>query len=62
MSEEKPNQMVQHLLRMVTGREQAEVAKLALLGEISSKAGEILGELKSVNAQLGELLERARER
>ena len=47
-------------MSLVEGRQQAEVAKIALLHEISRKAGEIVAELKSANVHLDELLERAR--
>ena len=60
MTEERPNPLASHLMSLVEGRQQAEVAKIALLHEISRKAGEIVAELKSANVHLDELLERAR--
>ncbi len=62
MAEEKPNPLASHLMNLVEGRQQAEVAKLALLGEISSTAGEILAEIRALRADLQEDRERARAR
>ena len=60
MPDEKPNPLVQHLMKLVDGRQQSEVAKIALLHEISNTANKILAELTLANEQRAELVERAR--
>ena len=60
MAEPEPNPLTQHLLRMVQGREQTEIAKLSLLTAIAGKLDETIHELKSVGEQLDELLERTK--
>ena len=62
LAEEKPNPLTAHLLQLVQGRQQGEVAKLTLLSSINEKLDEQLTELRSIRAALDELTERARER
>lgn len=62
MDEPKPNPLTAHLLNMVQGRQQTEVAKLALLTQIAAGVERIAEHADKTEALLTELLERERER
>ena len=62
MAETEPNPLTAHLLQLVQGRQQGEVAKLTLLSSITEKLDEQLTELRSIRAAVDELAERSRER
>lgn len=58
MDEEKPNPLTTHLLQLVQGRQQAEVAKLTLMTQITELLKLITERLAAVEARLNEINER----
>ena len=60
MAEQPPNPLTSHLLNMVQGRQQTELAKIALLTSLDRKLSEAVVELKSIGEQLDEVLERTK--
>lgn len=62
MAEEPPNPLTTHLLQAIQGRQQGEIAKVALLTALASAAEAVLVELKKGNEQRAELLELQRKR
>ncbi len=61
MADEKPNPLTAHLLNLVQGRQQTEVAKLTLLGKIAESTQEVSQRLCSIEVRLDELVERSRK-
>lgn len=62
MAEEKPNPITAHLLNLVQGRQQTEVAKLTLLTQLHEKLVQVEKLLARMEPALNEIVERSRER
>lgn len=62
MAEEQPNPLMGALLHMVQGRQEGEIAKVALLSQLVGRIEAVLVELKKGNEQRAELLELQRKR
>lgn len=62
MPDEQQNPITKHLLNLVQGRQQTEVAKLALLTQIASSCEQVKELLETMKTELHELLEREQKR
>lgn len=58
MDEEKPNPLTTHLLNLVQGRQQAEVAKLTILTQIAESLKQAVARLEAMEARLNEINDR----
>ncbi len=60
METDKPNPLTQHLMSLVEGRQQAEVAKLTLLTQLLEQSKACHAELGKLQTAVAELIERTK--
>lgn len=60
MDEDKPNPLTTHLLALVQGRQQAEVAKLTIMTQIAASLEEAVKHLATMETKLDKLVERTK--
>lgn len=60
MADEEPNPMMVHIMNLVEGRQQGELAKLSILTQIAGTLTEIRDKLTKANNLLIELNERTK--
>ena len=60
MADEKPNPLAQHLMGLVEGRQQAEVAKLTILTHLLEETIAIRAGVAELHTAVAELIERTK--
>jgi len=55
---EEPNPMTQHLLGAIEGRQQAELAKISIMGKIAGTLVELQDTLERMEKQNAEIIDR----
>lgn len=60
MDEEKVNPLTTHLLQLVQGRQQAEIAKLTIMTQIAASLERVAEHTDKIETKLTELLERTK--
>lgn len=60
MAEDEPNPLMAHIMSLVEGRQQGELAKLSILTQMASALTEIRAKLDKTNNLLIELNERTK--
>ncbi len=60
VTEPQPNPLAAHLMGLVEGRQQSELAKISMLGNIVSKLGELSEQLARIEKLLEEQTDRMR--
>ncbi len=61
MAEEQPNPLIGHVMNLVEGRQQTELAKLTILTQIAEGLSAIHSQLQVMDKRLEELVERSRK-